>query len=160
MQLKNSINGEIQEQYNGQPNKKTPRETIQLVLKRLQPLGAFVYYYAVTGSVYIKFRSDELRSSPFNFRFKFNFSFNISLTSLVFQFHNIKEKYKYKWNLRKDLKAEKETLVDRGITRYYYRWDQWEALCSHIEAYAKAIECNTKAVRKENRDNVAFYKKD
>jgi len=128
------LNGE--EDYgdipNGYKNSKTPERLVSKVLQRLRPLGPYVYYYAVTGSVYIKFRDDNLRS-------------------LRIGDHGGKKKYQYKWNLRKDLHVDQDTKQKDGIVRYYYHWDNWEGLCDHILAYARTIDANGRKSWREAR---------
>lgn len=66
-------------------------------------IETYIYHVATTGSVYVKFTDERLRS--------------IRIGN-----HNGRSKYRYKWNLRSDVKRH-YTENDRGATRFYFNMD-------------------------------------
>jgi hypothetical protein len=98
-----------------QSEKQRRREAVifrRAVVKRLQVLGAYLFYSAQTGSQYVKFTDPRLGS-------------------LRIGDHGGREKYRYKWNL---LKGQKEFRreQDRSIVRRYYDWKQAELFYEEI----------------------------
>ena len=96
-----------------------------IVLSRLAEFGAYVYNAAFTGSIYIKFDDERVRS-------------------LRIATHAGRHKYKYKWNLRTDLE-DRHTTKDRGAIRFYYPALQVHQLCDHIRNYANKLRCKDKS---------------
>lgn len=99
---------------------------VNIILRELSSLGAYVYHKSKYNSVYIKFNDPELRS-------------------LRIGDHEGRAKYRYKWNLRFDL--DSKTLVDNGVTRFYYNIFDLTKMINHIKAYqAKIIENRTSSI--------------
>ena len=99
-------------------------EDIIKILERAN-LDPYVYHVALTGSFYIKFKLEGMRS-------------------LRVGDHNGKIKYSYKWNLRTDIDKSYET-IDRGIKRFFYHIDDIQKMVSHMKAYERY------AMKKESR---------
>jgi hypothetical protein len=75
-------------------------DIISEIFDSLAEFKPYIYYSALTGSVYIKFDNPRLRS-------------------LRIGDHDGREKYRYKWNLRYDInKSYKED--DNSVMRYYF----------------------------------------
>ena len=96
------------------------RELRRRVLTELKDLGAYVYYSATTGSIYIKFEDARL-------------------CSLRIGDHDGKEKYKYKWNLRFDIKDSYETW-DGGVRRFYFPITQVSKFVTRLRKYYSTIQ--------------------
>lgn len=78
------------------------RHVVDYLIAKLHKEQAYIYHSATTGSVYIKFDDERLRS--------------VRVAD-----HPGRDKYKYKWNVRVDAKFSEPWLeVDNGIERYYY----------------------------------------
>lgn len=82
------------------------------VVKRLQVLGAYLFYSAGTGSQYVKFTDPRLGS-------------------LRIGDHGGREKYRYKWNLLRG-HGEFKREQDRTVIRRYYDWKQAELFYEEI----------------------------
>ncbi len=92
---------------------------VQIVLEELKDLGAHIYKVAKTGSVYIKFADERLRS-------------------LRIGDHDGRENYKYKWNLRADIEKAYEEM-DNGVRRFYYSYGEVTEFIERIRQYWRTI---------------------
>lgn len=88
------------------------------VLGELASLGAYLYYSAVTGSQYIKFKDPRVGS-------------------LRIGDHRGKEKYRYKWNLLAG-GTRRTTHTDR-TERFFYPLDQLKEMCGDIRAHRRHL---------------------
>ena len=93
-------------------NKSNFAEIIDFILWKLEPLGVYTYYSAITGSVYIKFTEEKLGT--------------VRVSD-----HPGKEKYAYKWNLRVDTTG-KSTEMQGHVKRYIYGAEHMDEMCDDI----------------------------
>jgi hypothetical protein len=110
--------------------KKTAKDILNEVMLRLSDLEPYIFHKALTGSIYIKFKNENLRS-------------------LRIADHTGRKKYRYKWNLIIDGETREEK--DRGIARYYYSDKDMEKMANHMIQYSNKILENQKA-KQEAKD--------
>ncbi len=87
-----------------------------------------VSHWADSASVYIKFAEYRLRS--------LRISTHDGKRDRMDQIH---ERYRYKWNLRQDV-TRNYIKRDRGTVRFFFGWNEVEALVIRMAEYLRAIE--------------------
>lgn len=92
-----------------------------LVLNELKDLGAYLYHHAQSGSIYIKFKDERLRS-------------------LRICNHGNIPKYRYKWNI--ELGGVTREEVDKGVRRFFFADNELQKFYSRIRQYAATIKHN------------------
>ena len=91
----------------------------ELVVDRLKPWGAYIYYHAATGSVYVKFP-------------------HWGLGSVRLADHKGIAKYAYRWNFVATKESEWKIITDRGIRRLFFGKNNFELFITTFESEAKS----------------------
>ena len=92
-----------------------------IVLSELKDIDARLYNHAKSGSVYIKFCDERLRS-------------------LRICNHGNIPKYRYKWNI--ELGGTTRTEVDNGVKRFYFADNDLRNFYKRIRRYWRTIKLN------------------
>lgn len=87
---------------------------VDIILKELKELGAYIYHESTYGSVYIKFKK-------------------ANIGSLRIADHNGRTKYRYRWSLRLDY-TEKYT-IEGDFKQHIYPTIMIEDLIKHIKSF-------------------------
>lgn len=91
------------------------------ILKRLAHLKPYIYHRATTGSVYIKFENERLRSVRIGD-------------------HKGVSKYRYMWNIDTSEKGKVWEETESGVVRQFFTPDKLEDFFTSIELFAKRFE--------------------
>ena len=104
---------------------KAVRFVANTLIKRLHNHGIKVVVgnaSITTSSLYLKFEDTRLGS-------------------LTVRDHKGRAKYRYKWNLISGYDGE-NVVMDKGVRRFFYNFDQVDQIIEHIKNYRNAIERN------------------
>lgn len=96
------------------------RHVVDKVMEELEEFGPYIYHEATTGSTYMKFNTDSLRS-------------------LRISNHEGRKKYKYKWNLYINDDHFDRRISDGGVIRYFYHIDDLDEMLKHMYNYARKV---------------------
>ncbi len=98
----------------------TAKQVANHLTNDLKSLKPYYYCKAQSGSIYIKFADDRLRS--------------IRIAD-----HPGIKKYHYKWNLIKGWQESNQQPQSK-YTRFFYSWDDYQSMVEHILNYACKIK--------------------